>query len=134
MTYFAFLKRGLIVLFWTEHTENKMENNALLSDLHILLTISGPDQFKFLNIIFRNKYLKITLIQVSAVWKLRKAPSLLLITYIVRSPSIHVEDCNTSSQKTRNSLRNLLIALEYERKLKQPTIVLTTVNIKITSH
>ena len=62
------------------------------------------------------------------------ALSLLLITYIVCSPSIHVEDCNTSSQKTRNSLRNLLTALEYERKLKQPTIVLTTVNIKITSH
>lgn len=89
------------MLFWTERTENKMENNALLSDLHILLTISGPDQFKFLNIIFRNKYLKITLIQVSAVWKLRKAPSLLLITYIVCSPSIHVEDCNTSSQKNK---------------------------------
>lgn len=44
-----------------------MQNNALLSDLHILLTISGPDQFKFLIIIFCNKYLKITLIQVSAV-------------------------------------------------------------------
>lgn len=44
-----------------------MQNNALLSDLHILLTISGPDQFKFLIITFRNKYLKITLIQVSAV-------------------------------------------------------------------